>query len=250
MSQLATYPQPTHFQPFSEGFSETEQSIGPMSQTFVNARQLADVWKLTQGRIAQLVAAGKIRREANGLFDLDKALEYRASAMSAHEVKVLFQSVGARGGTQPPKVFAHIGDDEIDDDPLDLNPKPAPSEKGAMVDALSKHARITDLRAKELEMKLERQQQKHRREDGLLIERRQVFDDARAVGAEIASMMTNLSHDIATLFPDPDTRQEVREKVERAVERSLFALSEKFKTMGVAQAEEGEEEDEDDDPLS
>jgi hypothetical protein len=217
----------------------------------VSSRQLADIWKVDITRISQLVRDGKIRRQANGLFDLDECLAYRKAAMDNHSVEMMFQNVGANGGTQPPKVFDHLADSDEDYDPLDLDTKPEPSSdnKTVMTVALAKHAKLTELKAKEQQWRLDRMMTKARREDGELIERKEVYRIARLATGEMNAMLSNLEHEIPALITDPVLRAEVRDKVRRTLHRSMDALSERLQRFLVEDQDEPPEED-DFDPLA
>lgn len=207
----------------------------------MSSSELAEVWKLTVQRVNQFVREGKIKKGSDGKIDRDEAFAFRASQLDANQARVLFQVYGNGSGPIPRKVGEHLtaspyvdADDFLSDDP----PVQVSDPQQAIIQATNKHSRLTELRAQEMEFKLQRQMRQEDLAAGKLIERKEVFRAGQHAAAEITNMLNGLEHEIAALFGDHDTRSEVRTKVGAVVDRCLFALGKKFDALAKGEADE------------
>lgn len=204
--------------------------------------ELCKLWNLTDARISQLVSGGKIRRGPDGKFDRDECFAYRAWQMKEQQINTLFQSYGNAHGTYTPKVVDVLlgGDLLSDEECLGLEPSKPSTPQAAVAEAVKQTSRLTEIRAKREEMQLDRLRVKHLREDGELVDRKEMYLAGRSAAAEIQSVLGNMAYDIAALFPDPETSSEVRRKVENLVDKAMFALARKFASLAKEEAQDGE----------
>lgn len=210
----------------------------------MSVRELCEVWNLTETRIYQFIHGGKLRKGPDGKVDTQEAFAFRASQLDANQARALFQTYGNGSGPIDRKIAAHLAQEEPDyvdaDDFLSDEPSPPRTHKQVLSAAVERQTRLTELRAKEKEVQLQRLMRREAVEDGKLIERKEVYRAAQHAAAEVKVMLGTLEHEIAALFQDHDVRSEVRSKVGNLTDRCLYAFAKKFEALAHGEDDEDE----------
>lgn len=189
------------------------------------------LWKLTKQRAHVLLKKAGLTPDENHRYDTAAAMRFRAAQVSEQEARVFFKGYNAH---PLPKVLDHLaGDDDEEIDPLDCTPSvpKAASTAEALTEATRRHAALTELRAQEIEQRLQRQRMNFAREDGRLIERADVQRVGLEAGTAIMSIISTLAVEIVEIFSDDDTRDDVRKHCDKAVKRCQAALFRKMSDM-------------------
>lgn len=221
--------------------------------------ELADLWGLTKARVHQFVREGRLTKGADGKIDTREALAFRAAKLATHRGQILDQRYGNRFKAgdkaalskteQLTRERAFATDDPLalpdddDDDPLALpEPETAPAamveQPSGMDEALRRSNELADLRAQKLRAELARVELRRQREQGEVVARVDVHKAAYSAGKLVASILRNLPSEIAALFTDPETKSEVRAKVQQRVDQVQHALY----TAGKEAAAESDED--------
>ncbi|RNJ49377.1 hypothetical protein D1O30_06955 [Methylocystis hirsuta] len=178
---------------------------------------------MTEERVRQFRKEGRLTPGADGLYDLQAALEYRPLAVSEGEAVAICSTVKER---KPAPSSAAAVDPDLECLGVDF-----PLEVLVKAPTMSATSRVAELRAEMERVKLDRLKRNDLIEEGRLIERSEVYRTSSAAAADILAMLRALEHEIAALFPDHTTRVEVRNKVGNIVDRALFALHKKFDAL-------------------
>jgi hypothetical protein len=189
----------------------------------VSQYELSQLWRLTEERVRQFRKEGRLTPGADGLYDLQSAIEFRPLAVSEGEALAICTTVKER--KPAPSAAAAIDPD------LECLGADFPTEVLVKAPTLSATSRVAEIRAEMERVKLDRLKRNDLIEEGRLIERSEVYRTSKAAAADIVATLRGLEHEIAALFPDHTTRVEVRNKVGNIVDRALFALHKKFDAL-------------------
>lgn len=199
------------------------------------ARAIAILFGVSEQRISQLKRKGQLTPDSANMYDVQQARQLRGWQMSEHGVRVIGQEYGnGTGAISPAKITP-------------LNPVPQMSAEdcetlGIAVDmatvapspnsAIAAQTRISELREQKLQAELDRVKTRARREAGELVERAKVQTSYIQAGALIANILQGLPAELAAVFADPDTKAEVRLKVQTRVDQAHHALYAALKDYG------------------
>lgn len=196
------------------------------------AKGIAKLFGVSEQRISQLKRKGVLTPDSTNLYSVEQAMQVRGMQMQEHAVRVIAQEYSnGTGQVAPAKVSPLTQEDRealgIEVDVLDTSlVKPAPSGTFAA------QTRLHELREQKLQAELDRARTRARREAGELVERVKVQSSYIAAGALIANILQNLPTELAAVFADPDTKAEVRRKVQTRVDQAHHALYAALKGYG------------------
>lgn len=196
------------------------------------ARGIAILFGVSEQRISQLKRKGHLKPDANNMYDVAECLKVRGFQVSEHGARVVAQTYGnGTGKIAPPKIEPVNGAALSDEDRelLGIGDAPiAPSPNSVVAQT----SRLTALREEKLQAELDRARTRAARERGELIERAAVQSSFVSAGALIANILQNLPAEIAAIFADPETKSEVRLKVQTRVDQVQHALYTALKGHG------------------
>lgn len=199
------------------------------------ARDIAILFGVSEQRISQLKRKGVLKPDSSNMYDVQEAMQMRGFQMSEHGVRVIGQEYGNGTGKVAPAKITPLNavpemsaeDREILGLDVDMSTV-APSPNSA----IAAQTRISELREQKLQAELDRARTRARKEAGELVERAQVQSSYIAAGALIANILQNLPAEIAAIFADPDTKAEVRLKVQTRIDQTQHALYSALKGYG------------------
>lgn len=213
--------------------------------------ELAEIWSLTKTRVLQFVREGKLKRGADGKIDTQEALAFRSVQVATFRGQVLHQTYGNRfqnGDNASPTKAQLAAEAEVMgrdplaiddllaiDDPLELDDPLAIEEQpvepvftapptSSMAEVLAAGNQLQELRAEKLREEIEHRRTRRLADAGVLISRSDVRKNGQSAGKLVASILRNLPSEIAALFVDPNTKSEVRSKVQGRVDQIQHAI--------------------------
>lgn len=190
------------------------------------AKGIAILFGVSEQRISQMKRKGQLTPDADGLYSVKAAREFRGMQMSEHGVRVVAQTYGnGLGGLAPAKVTptteAELTDDERDVLGIEVDPatvKPSPHSQFAATE------RLTGLRSRKLEAEALRAETRAQRERGELISRAEIDSAFASAASVVSSILQGLPAEIASIFADPEQKNEVRAKAQERVDQMQHAL--------------------------
>ena len=199
------------------------------------AKGIAILFGVSEQRISQMKRKGQLKPDSANLYDVQQAMQLRGFQMSEHGVRVIGQEYGnGTGATSPAKITPvnpvsqmSAEDSEALGIEVDIaTVAPSPNS------AIAAQTRISELREQKLQAELDRARTRAKREAGELVERAQVQSSFIAAGALVANILQNLPAELAAIFADPDTKAEVRLKVQTRIDQTHHALYSALKDFG------------------
>lgn len=198
------------------------------------AKGIAILFGVSEQRISQLKRKGQLTPDSANMYDVAQARQLRGFQMSEHGVRVIGQQYGNGTGqvtqakiTPLNEVPMSAEDCEALGIEVDIAAV-APSPNSTIAAQL----RVSDLREQTLRASLDQKLLKLKREAGELVERAKVQSSFIAAGALVANILQNLPAEIAAIFADPDTKAEVRLKVQTRIDQTHHALYSALKDYG------------------
>lgn len=179
-------------------------------------------------RIQQLINTGALRCGEDGKIDPDDLAACRKTQITKNPKKVLFNQPTNGKEIFPSGMSKMMGLDS-EGWPL-LEGSETVSELGdrahqsSMTDALAANLRISAMREQKLRGELDQMEFKRRRERGDFLERKIVEDSGHEAMKIVASLLQNLPTEIAAIFADPETKAQVRTKVQERVDQMQHAM--------------------------
>lgn len=198
------------------------------------AKGLAILFGVSEQRISQLKRKGLLKPDANNMYPVKEAMAMRGFQLSEHGVRVVAQSYSnGTGSVSPPKGVALTADALLSPEDrealgigADTPVTPSPNSTVAQT------SRLTELREQKLQAELDRAKTRAAKERGELVERAEVHSSFLTAGALIANIMQSLPSEIAAIFADPNTKAEVRRKVEDRISQMQHSLYTALKNYG------------------
>lgn len=199
------------------------------------ARAIAILFGVSEQRISQMKRKGQLTPDSANMYDVQQAMQLRGFQMSEHGVRVIGQEYGNGTSTVAPAKITPINavpamsaeDAEVLGISVDMAVvTPSPNS------AIAAQTRISELREQKLQAELDRAKTRARREAGELVERAKVQSSFITAGALISGVLQNLPAEIASIFADPDTKAEVRLKVQTRIDQAHHALYAALKDYG------------------
>ena len=185
----------------------------------MNGAELAARWGLSRQRVHEICKDGRLKRGVDNKFDVDEAGQVRAVILAKHADKALVVSNSNRYGTTPPKA-ALIAEDLTPEEAELLGIEPAVEEqqvqvsvKEAASSALQQTRLINELRAQKMKLEIKRAEDRAAREAGLYVAKAEVRKHGAEAGKIIAALLGSLPTEIASIFSDPRTKDQVFAKV-------------------------------------
>lgn len=200
------------------------------------AKGISILFGVSEQRISQMKRKGILKPDANNMYSVEQALQARGMQMSEHGVRVVAQTYGnGTGLIAPPKgtstnveIEGVLSPEDREALGIDQDVPITPSPNSVVAQT----SRLTSLREQKLESELEIARTKARKLAGELVERAEVQSSFVAAGALIANILQSLPSEIAAIFADPDTKSEVRRKVDDRINQMQHALYTALKNFG------------------